>query len=246
MKSRDSPSATSRGARALARRILLPLAVSLSLSAPAAVANTSHAGWPKITGMLLMNKLDQARPFDGRAGADPFDGTDPTYSCDGVHLTTVCLANGVAFAPATLVCDLLELPIVSGWPAYLVRRICSQPHTSTVPADVGHSELLGGHGDDVIHAGPAGDVLWADYKPSGQLTTQSDVLAGGPGKDFMYASHGLNAVTTGGGNDVIHAHFGHGSITCTGGSPKVFLSHKSRKRYTLHGWTRISYKTLGY
>ncbi len=227
-------------------RALLVCGVGLVALATSAQANTSHAGWPVITGMQLMNKLDQSRPLDGRPGADPFDGTDPTYSCDGVHLSSICLATGVAFAPADLVCDILHLPLVAGWPSYVVRRVCAHHPTATVPADVGSNELLGGHGDDVIHAGPAGDVLWGDYKPSGQPTSQRDELDGGPAKDFIYASHGLNTITTGGGNDVVHAHFGHGSITCTGGSPRVYLSRKSRKRYSLHGCRRISYKTLGY
>lgn len=217
----------------------------LSSIAPGASANTSHAGWPQITGMLLMNKLDQSRPLDGRVGADPFDGSDQTYSCDGLHIRSICLATGVAFAPASLVCR-LPVPVVAGWPPYIVLNVCEHQRTGTVPADVGHNELLGGHGNDVIHAGPAGDVLWGDYKPSGQPSTQVDVLAGGPGKDYIYASHGFNVISTGGGNDVVHAHFGRGSITCDGGSPRIYLSHKSLSRYRLHGCRRISYKTLGY
>src|SRR5437764_12544222 len=35
-----------------------------------------------------------------------------------------------------------------------------------------HNELLGGHGDDTLRAGHIGDVLWGDYKPSVQATTQ--------------------------------------------------------------------------
>src|SRR3569832_2611459 len=46
-----------------------------------------------------------------------------------------------------------------------------------------HNELLGGHGNDTILAGAAGDVLWGDYQPSGQPATQRDVKPGGPGKD---------------------------------------------------------------
>lgn len=219
---------TPRRASLTALRASLACAAAVALLAPAASANTSHIGWPKITGMHLTNKLDQARPLDGRAGADPFDGTDPTYSCDGVHLNSTCLVSGVAFAPADLVCNLLALAIVPGWPQYLVRRICTSQRTATVPLDKGPNELLGGHGNDVIHAGPAGDVLWGDYKPTGQPTTQVDVLDGGPGKDFMYASHGTNTIVTG------------------GGSPLIYLSHKSRKLYRLHGCHKISYKTLGY
>jgi hypothetical protein len=109
-----------------------------------------------------------------------------------------------------------------------------------------HNELLGGHGNDVITAGNAGDVLWGDYKPSGQPTTQSDVLQGGAGRDFIYASHGRNTIDTGGGNDVVHAHFGSGSITCHSPRTIVYISHRSRPGYQLNGCTRISYKTRGY
>jgi len=225
---------------------LLAGVLALLLLVPTAGAMTSHKGWPQITGMLLMNKHDQARPLDGRPGADPFDGTDQGYSCDGEHLRSICLATGIAFAPAGLVCNGRRLPIVGNWPEFLVKTVCATPHTSTVPADVGHNELLGGHGSDVIHAGPAGDVLWGDYKETGQPTTQIDELDGGAGNDYIYAAHGRNYIRTGGGNDIIHAHFGHGSITCEGGSPTVYLSRKSRKRYRLHGCTHISYFTLGY
>ena len=220
-------------------------AVLLAVAAPVA-ANTSHAGWPQITGMLLMNKQDQSRPLDARPGEDPFDGADPSYSCDGQHLNTSCVPDGPPFAPADLRCGRRGDTSVSGWPRFFVRDLCEQETTATVPASIGHNELLGGHGNDVIHAGPAGDVLWGDFKPSGQPTTQYDQLYGGPGADFIYASHGLNIIRTGGGNDVIHAHFGHGSITCDGGNPLVYLSRVSRRRYHLHGCRRISYKTLGY
>jgi hypothetical protein len=109
-----------------------------------------------------------------------------------------------------------------------------------------HNELLGGHGNDIITAGNAGDVLWGDYKPSGQPITQNDVLQGGAGRDFIYASHGRNTIDTGGGNDVVHAHFGYGSITCHSPGTIVFLSRRSRPGYQLSGCRHISYKTLGY
>lgn len=230
-------------------RPLLAAALALlccAFAAPAQ-ANTSHAGWPQITGMLLMNKLDQDRPLDGRPGMDPFAGADPLYSCDGLHHDSACVPGAPAFASQDLRCDSdRQRGALDALPSFVVNRLCSDNTITTVPAGIGHNELLGGHGDDVIHAGPQGDVLWGDYKPSGQPTTQRDELDGGPGKDFIYASHGRNVIRTGGGSDVIHAHFGHGSITCTGGNPLVYLSRKSRKRYRLHGCKRISYFTLGY
>jgi hypothetical protein len=197
----------------------------------AAVANTSHAGWPQITGMLLMNKQDQLRPLDGRPGADPFDGTDPTYSCDGLHRYTDCLLGDVAPERQTGQCDSDD-------------ESCLE--TPTVPSGIGHNELLGGHGSDTIHAGPAGDVLWGDFKPAGQPTGQVDRLYGGAGDDFVYASHGTNFIWTGGGHDVVHAHFGRGAIHCGSAGVTVYVSHRSRKRYHLYGCRHISYFTLGY
>jgi Ca2+-binding RTX toxin-like protein len=109
-----------------------------------------------------------------------------------------------------------------------------------------HNELLGGHGSDTIHAGPWGDVLWGDYKPSGQPSGQFDRLSGGPGRDFIYASHGYNVIRSGGGRDVIHAHFGRGKINCGHGDTILYISRQSRKRYHLTSCERVSYKTLGY
>jgi Ca2+-binding RTX toxin-like protein len=109
-----------------------------------------------------------------------------------------------------------------------------------------HNELLGGHGHDDITGGHTGDVLWGDYKPSGQPATQVDHIDGGGGRDFIYASHGLNFIDTGEGSDVVHAHFGHGRITCHGAKTIVYISHRSRPHYDLTGCRRISYKTTGH
>jgi Ca2+-binding RTX toxin-like protein len=143
-----------------------------------ASASTSHAGWPRIDGRLIINRNDESTPLRGTAGR--------------------------------------------------------------------HNELLGGHGDDAIAAGDAGDVLWGDYKPSDQPDTQTDTIEGGAGRDFIYASHGRNVISSGGGSDQIHAHFGRGSITCTSRGATVFLSHRSQKHYKLHGCPHISFKTVGY
>ena len=179
-------------------------------------ANTSHDGWPKID-MLLMNKTDRARPLDARPGFDPFAGQDPRYSCDSVHLRGSCQRYFVAAGGARIVGD---------------HKL--------------HSELLGGHGNDELHAGAFGDVLWADYKPSGQPTTQRDVVFGGDGNDFIYASHGYNDIEAGGGDDYIKAHFGRGVIDCGGGTDTLFISRRAQKQYRIRHCDRISHKTLGY
>src|ERR1043166_919992 len=59
-----------------------------------------------------------------------------------------------------------------------------------------HNELLGGHHNDTLIAGDIGDILWGDYHPSGNGPNQTDTIKGGPGKDFIYASHGKNIITT--------------------------------------------------
>src|SRR5689334_16133432 len=160
----------------------------LALAAPAA-ASTTHAGWPGIDGMLLMNKDDSARPLDAQPGHDPFAGQDGNYSCDSQHSTGACQQRFVESGDGFVVTD-----------------------------GPGHNELLGGHGSDTIHAGPWGDVIWGDYKPSGQPTRQHDELYGGPGRDHIYASHGRNAIRAGGGDDWIKAHFGNGLVNCGAGN----------------------------
>jgi Ca2+-binding RTX toxin-like protein len=184
--------------------------IVLAAGAATSQANTSHAGWPKVTGVLLMNKLDQSRPLDARPGMNLFGGVDTSYSCDGLHK----------------------------------NRSCAAP-TGTV-ARSGHNKLLGGHGNDAIYAGSHGDVLWGDYKPSGQPDTQVDTLVGGAGKDFIYASHGQNTISAGGGNDYIKAHFGRGAIDCGGGRDTLYISRKAQKAYSIRGCETISHKSLGY
>jgi hypothetical protein len=137
----------------------------------------------------------------------------------------------------------------AGWPSIngaLIMHKLDQSGPIYAPFPWLHNELLGGHGNDMIHGGDAGDVIWGDYKPSGQPVTQVDVLQGGAGRDFIYASHGQNTIDTGGGADVVHAHFGRGSITCHSPATIVYLSHRSRPGYQLRGCSHISYKTLGY
>lgn len=166
--------------------------------------------------MLLMNTGDGDRPLDGRPGHNPFDWTDQSYSCNGVNDFTRCLRGGPAplrFGPPDKPhprCTLSEQPC---W-------------RTTVPLGVGHNELLGGNGDDTIYAGPAGDVIWGDYKPSGQPESQVDNLYGGPGKDWIYSSHGTNYIWTGAGQDHIQLVYGRGVVHCNGPGHKILVMRK--------------------
>jgi Ca2+-binding RTX toxin-like protein len=200
-------------------RRLLPLVILCACLLPGAVAvaNTSHEGWPPITGVLVMNKDDGARPLDARPGQDPFGGEDEDYSCDSVHLRGSCQ-----------------------------RRFLRSGDGRVVSSRAGHNELLGGHGSDTIHAGPWGDVIWGDYKPSDQPTLQRDHIRGGAGRDFIYASHGWNSIVAGPGNDWIKAHYGRGIIDCGRGVDTLYVSRRAQKHYRIRGCERISHKTLGY
>jgi hypothetical protein len=198
------------------RKLFLAVLAASLLPAAATPANTSHKGWPKINGILLMNKTDRSRPLDGRPGMDPFARTDPRYSCDAVHKRGACQRRFVRVGAGFVV--------------------------TTAP---GHNELLGGHGNDTIFAGPWGDVLWADYKPSHQPSRQRDTVVGGPGRDFIYSSHGTNAINAGAGNDWVKAHFGRGSIDCGPGNDLLFISRRAQRRFAITGCERISHRTLG-
>jgi Ca2+-binding RTX toxin-like protein len=198
------------------RRALLIMVALSGIAATPATANTSHDGWPQINGMLLMNKTDLARPLDARPGHDPFGGTDPRYSCDAVHKRGSCQKRMVHTAAGVV-----------------------------VTSRSGHNELLGGHGNDSLYAGPWGDVLWADYKPSGQPGSQVDNVLGGAGKDFIYAGHGTNVIDAGPGADYVKAHFGRGTIDCGPGNDILYVSRKAQRHYKIRNCDRISHKTLG-
>jgi hypothetical protein len=216
---------------------------------PAHIAEASHLGWPEITGMLLQNQPGQSRPLDGRPGRDPFDDTDPTYSCDGANTGGIyhdCGYPGVSQDPRFTTLPQLELecrqdgsssevsqpplfPAVvmpAGLPAFCERKY---EQTDLVPAGIGHNELLGGGGSITIHAGPAGDVIWGDAQAGYQPTNQIDYLYGGEGDDWIYASHGTNYIWTGGGEDHVLLVYGHGIVYCNGPGHKILVMRKLAK-----------------
>jgi hypothetical protein len=113
----------------------------------------------------------------------------------------------------------------------LVASVCAVPGAAANTSHAGWPQI-------------DGDLIMHKLDQSGPIT-QDDVLQGGAGRDFIYASHGRNTIDTGGGNDVVHAHFGYGSITCHSPGTIVFLSRRSRPGYQLRGCRHISYQTLG-
>ncbi len=209
-------------------RVLLIAPAALAITAPPATAirKATHEKWPAITGALIINRDNSDRPIDMRSGADPFQGTDPTYSCDGVHRYQGCFVKVGACNPGyhTGTCD--QAPVM---PTHSRR----------------HNELLGGHGDDTIFGGPAGDVIWGDHNYPANPATQVDRLTGGPGNDHIYASHGTNTIHTGGGRDYVYAKVGRGVIHCDAATRLVYLSHRSRKVYRTVGCRHITFRPIG-
>jgi RTX calcium-binding nonapeptide repeat (4 copies) len=192
------------------RLALLLIALPLVVASPS-LANTSHDGWPMITGILMMNKLDQSRPLDAR-----IPGTDPTAGGS---------ADGTPPAQPVPVHD------------YVSKTNQGHAGSNAPPTWLGHNELLGGHGSDTIWAGPMGDVIWGDYKPSGQPETQLDRLHGGPGDDYIYAGHGFNHIWTSAGNDHLQLVYGHGIVDCNGSGLKTLVMRKlaSNRHWKLVG-----------
>ena len=190
------------------------VAVSLTMLAQwtaSGQVNQRGDGWPKIDGMLLINSHHGSRPLDARPGRDPFGGTDRKYKCLGKHPGGSCLR-------------------------FLEK--CGEGRRCVKDQRV-HNELLGGHGNDRIHAGPHGDVLWADYLPNGPKR-QRDKIWGGAGKDFIYGGPGRNVIRAGKGDDFVKSRYGRGRIDCGKGNDILYTSRRFKSRYRITGCERQS------
>jgi hypothetical protein len=217
--------------RSLTVLLIAALAVLTAAAPSQALRKASHKGWPKINGMLLINKFDQSRPLDARPGADPFQHTDPSYRCDGDHQYQGCFIAAAA---------------CPRHPRH--RNLCASAPVIPLTSHR-HHELLGGHGNDRIYGGRMSDVIWGDYKPdqqSRQALTQVDYLYGGGGSDFIYGSHGYNVIHTGSGkHDKVFVRYGRGEIYCESKDTLVNLSRRSKKRFKLHGCHRVTLRAVG-
>jgi Ca2+-binding RTX toxin-like protein len=130
----------------------------------------------------------------------------------------------------------------TGWPADECLKMdkgpAGQSHTLVGLKHV-HNWLLGGYGNDTIYAGDAGDVIWGDYHPEGQLESETDYLHGGAGSDWIYSSHGYNEIWTGAGDDHLALVYGHGTVYCNGPGVKTFVMRylPQNRPWTLVGCT---------
>jgi len=105
-----------------------------------------------------------------------------------------------------------------------------------------HNYLLGGYGNDTVWAGEKGDVIWGDYHPAGQRSSQYSALHGGPGPDWIYSSHGFNEIWTGGGDDHLALVYGWGVIHCNGPGLKTLVMRylKRNRHWRLIGCHRVA------
>ncbi len=173
----------------LRRHRLAALATAGALAAGGAAtadAKTSHEGWPRIDGVLLMNKQDQSRPLDARPGLDLFGGTDRSYSCDGLHRNRSCAG-----------------------PSGTVSRTGNNKLLGGHGNDVIHA---GSHGDviwgdykpsgqpttqvDALFGGRGRDFIYASHG--------HNTIAAGGGNDYVKAHFGRGAVDCGAGNDRLY------------------------------------------
>jgi hypothetical protein len=140
----------------------------------------------------------------------------------------------------------------AGWPAKECLKMdkgqAGRSHT-LVGLNGVHNWLLGGYGDDTIIGGNRGDVIWADYHPSGQPRTQTATIRAGNGRNVIYANDTHNFVWTGtNARTVVHAHVSGiaGVIHCQSPGVVVYLSTVSQRHFKLDGCRRISHYSVGY
>lgn len=129
----------------------------------------------------------------------------------------------------------------AGWPR-VTGVYWVLPHSGSGGRATGRNdELLGGHGSDTLDGAGGRDIIWGDMLPTNNNTWQHDTLIGGPGRDFIYASHGRNTIRAGSGDDVVHAHYGRGTADCGPGNDLIYLSHKRRRGWKIRNCERITF-----
>jgi Ca2+-binding RTX toxin-like protein len=159
----------------------------------------------------------------------------------GRRLTILLAALAIAgFAAATAAGKVPQ----GNWPpidgeTWVNQDDVSGTHHGTALND----KLLGGHGDDTIHGLAGSDVIWGDYKGSGNTTTQVDRLGGGAGDDWIYASHGRNTIHAGSGRDTVRVWFGRGFVDCGAGDDILYVSRTQDPKVKRRNCETISHKS---
>ena len=144
-----------------------------------------------------------------------------------VGLAGTATADHIKGQPCTGCASHKEWPRIDG----VIRK--AHGDRKTYKGTSRNDELLGHHGSDTLRGRGGSDVLWGDWDPAGQPSSQTDRLYGGDGTDFIYGSHGRNSVYGGRGNDAISVHYGRGLVDCGPGRDVVHVPKSLRKKYTV-------------
>lgn len=175
----------------------------------------------------------------GLVGTRPYDAGLYVHDCPRTALSISPRAAAAGTSEA-------------GWPPDQCLKMDKGPggekHTMVGLNGV-HNWLLGGYGSDTIIGGNRGDVIWADYRPTGGPRFHTATIYAGNGHNVIYADDTRNYVWTGTNpHTVVHAHNAgtSGVIHCQSPGIVVYLSVVSQRDYTLHGCQHISHYSVGY
>jgi Ca2+-binding RTX toxin-like protein len=114
----------------------VPCALLCALPLAVAAANTSHAGWPPITGRLKMHKRDQSAPMRGTSRNDELLGGHGSDRISGRRGHDVIWGD---YKPG-------------GQPVTQYDQLSGASGNDFIYASHGTNSIAGGAGDDTIHA----------------------------------------------------------------------------------------------
>ena len=133
----------------------------------------------------------------------------------------------------------------SAWPTVNIENVkrADKEGTTVLEGSDQNDQLMGWHTSDTLRSGPGSDILWGDFDPNGQPASQVDKIFAGPGKDFIYGSHGRNVIYAGGGNDAISIHYGRGMLDCGPGRDIYHVARSRKKKYRIRNCEKVDYRT---
>ena len=155
-----------------------------------------------------------------------------------LSLVAVAAADHIPGAPCNGCTSHKQWPRIDG-KVKQAKHGRSKRFTGTARSD----QLMGHHGNDVLRARAGSDVLWGDWAPSGQPTSQRDRIYGGAGTDFIYGSHGRNVIFGGAGNDAISVHYGRGFVDCGPGRDVYHVARSRRRAYRFRNCEKVDFRS---
>ncbi len=159
------------------------------------------------------------------------------------------LVSAAGFASAARADHIVGMPCRtcadhSEWPRIHIDNVkrSDKEGTTHLTGSDANDELMGHHTSDRLEGFGGSDVLWGDFDPWGQPTTQVDRIFGGAGNDFIYGSHGRNLIRGGPGNDAISVHYGRGIVDCGPGRDIYHVARSRRRGYRFRNCEKVDYR----